>query len=462
LSSAKYLPLGLNTLEGSYTILQWINCACARYSWGNAAHTLVNDVYNNPIIYLQAAVPSRLPTTLAPIAPTAIPTIKPSATSTNRPTVPTVAPTAIPIAITGWYQYDASIGLSSAKYLSLGLNTLEGSYTILQWINCACARYSWGNAAHTLVNDVYNFPIIYLQATVPSGLPTIAPSAPTAISTIKPSSAPSVPVNAPTAAPVMSKAPTNVVLSYNLVHHGGKINAVPVVKLIFWGSSWVSAPGDKISGMDLFYKGWTGSGYANIQTEYSGTNGQVSSAINYQGYVVDGSAPTGIDTGTIINEVCAQISNPDPSGNGYYVVYTELKRGSAGYCGWHSYGSCKGVPVQFAFIFNLDGDSGCVSGSPPANPGWQMSTAVHAMAGVSAHELAEMITDPDVSSGWFDSSGMENGDKCAWTFAAANPVFSNGITWRIQGEWSNAAAIATTGYATNLNGATVYGCLGSA
>ena len=303
----------------------------------------------------------------------------------------------------------------------------------------------------------------------PSGKPSAKPSVkPSAKKTsvkpfVKPSRRPTTVASIVPSAPVMSKAPTNVVLPYNLEYNGGKISQVAVVKLIFWGSSWVSAPGDMIYGMDLFYKGWTGSGYANIQTEYSGTNGQVTNAINYQGYVVDSSTPTGIDQGIILNEVCAQISDPDPFGEGFYVVYTELKRGSAGYCGWHSYSYCGDIPVQFAFIFNLDGDSGCIAGSPPANPGWQMSNAVHALASVSAHELAEMVTDPDLITGWYDINGLENADKCAWTFADANQVFSNGITWRLHGEWSNAAAIAKTGYATShVDGETVYGCLGAA
>eukprot|EP01035_Chromulina_nebulosa_P030409 gene30409-40400_t len=229
--------------------------------------------------------------------------------------------------------------------------------------------------------------------------------------------------------------------------------------------------GDKIYGMDLFYKGWTGSSYSKIATQYSGPNGAVSGSITYGGYVVDSSTPTtATDTGTILNEVCAQIPNPDPSGNGYYVVYTERPRGTAGYCGWHSYGYCGNVLVQIAFIFNLDNDSDCGGTTSasliPVNAGWtmnsgRMSAGVHALAGVSAHELTEMITDPRLDA-WYDSTGEENADKCAWTFPPSNTLLANGITWRISGDWSNSAALAGTGYQTysysySLN---VYGCVG--
>jgi len=258
------------------------------------------------------------------------------------------------------------------------------------------------------------------------------------------------------------------------VNNGGVINKLPVVKLIFWGPSWSSAPGDKIYGMDLFYKGWSGSGYANIQTEYASSNGQVSNAISYGGYVIDSTTPAAgaPSTGTILSRVCAAITNPDPNGNGYYVVYTERPRGTAGYCGWHSYGYCGTKLVQIAVIFNLDNDSGCggttSTSSIPTNAGWtmnggKMSQGVHAIAGVSAHELAEMITDPRLDA-FMDSNGWENGDKCAWTFPPSNSLFSNGITWRIQGEWSNVAAATGTGYLAyeSSYGINVKGCLGSA
>jgi hypothetical protein len=57
-------------------------------------------------------------------------------------------------------------------------------------------------------------------------------------------------------------------------------------------------------------------------------------------------------------DVC-QIPDPDPSGNGYYAVYTEMKRGSANFCGWHIKSACNGISVQIAFFFKLDGDTSC-------------------------------------------------------------------------------------------------------
>jgi hypothetical protein len=55
------------------------------------------------------------------------------------------------------------------------------------------------------------------------------------------------------------------------------------------------------------------------------------------------------------------------------------------------------------------------------------------VANVTSHELSEGITDPR-SGGWFDSSGGENGDKCAWSFHN-DVTLSNHTTWKLQMEW---------------------------
>jgi hypothetical protein len=60
---------------------------------------------------------------------------------------------------------------------------------------------------------------------------------------------------------------------------------------------------------------------------------------------------------------------------------------------------------------------------------------------VAGHEMGETITDQFPSTGWLDSSGAENGDKCAWISsgqgAAADTTLSTG-TFAVQSLWSNA------------------------
>ncbi len=241
--------------------------------------------------------------------------------------------------------------------------------------------------------------------------------------------------------------------SANMTYHGGKIMPTANASAIFWGTSWPSYSGDKVSGMDSWYQGFGNSKYAKTSDEYTASNGQVGPTLTYYGHYIDGSASTGGgNTTTILNEVCKVITNPDSSGNGYYAVYTDTPRGNAGYCAWHSTGSCHGITVQFAFFFKLDGDAGC----DPGDTSGLHSQGLAAIANVSGHELSEARTDPGLNA-WYDSSGAENGDKCAWTFGAPLVTFSNGTEWKIQGEWSNAAYTAGTGYP---NSSGQKGCLG--
>lgn len=233
----------------------------------------------------------------------------------------------------------------------------------------------------------------------------------------------------------------------DMTYHGGVIMPTVNTTSIFWGTSWPSYSGDKISGMDLWYAGFGNSDYAKASDEYTGSNGTVGPTLQEANsstpHIIDGSASTGGgNTSTILAEVCKVITNPDPTGNGYYPVYTDTPRGRAGYCAWHSVGTCGGVRVQFAYFFKLDGDAGC----DPQDTSGLHSQGLAAIANVSGHELSEARTDPASPGAWYDSSGQENGDKCAWTFGVPLVTFSNGTQWKIQGEWSNAAYNAGTGY----------------
>jgi hypothetical protein len=228
-----------------------------------------------------------------------------------------------------------------------------------------------------------------------------------------------------------------------MTYHGGKILPTETTNAIFWGPSWSTSPGDKITGLDSWYIGHSNSNYAKTVDEYTGTNGQVGSTTSYQGHLIDTTtASGGGSTSAILAEVCKVIGVPDPSGNGYYPVYTDVPRGNANYCAYHSAGSCGGVPVQFAFFWKLDGDPGC----DPQDTTTGHSQGLAALANVTAHELSEARSDPASPGAWYDGSGAENGDKCAWTFNVPSVTLANGTRWKMQGEWSNAAYTNGTGY----------------
>lgn len=236
-----------------------------------------------------------------------------------------------------------------------------------------------------------------------------------------------------------------------LTLHGGNVLTQTVTQAIFWGN-W-SNPGDKISGIDSFFQGWGGSGMAGDSTEYYGTtNGQVTRTSTYLGHVIDSSAAPSkaLTTSGAVAEAC-KITNNNPDPNGVYFIYTSTGAGRVSYCAWHSWGTCSnGAPIQVAYMPNIDGIAGC----DPQSDVTSQSQGLAALANVTSHELSETITDPR-GTGWTDASGSENGDKCAWSFAH-DVTLSNGTTWKLQMEWSNAAYSAGTGYA-NTSGQK--GCL---
>lgn len=248
--------------------------------------------------------------------------------------------------------------------------------------------------------------------------------------------------------------------SNNLIYHGGPILPSVTVKAIFWGPSWITSPGDKISGMDKWYTyvgttgGNGGSAYEATVNEYTGGGQQVTSAIAYQGHAVDSSSvPKHLSTSAVLAEACKFVSS-SADAHAFYPVYVDRKRAGANYCAYHSWGSCNGTPIEFGFFFNLDGDAGC----DPQSTIKTESQGLAALANVSGHELSETRSDP-TGSGWYSSNGSENGDLCAWTFGGPFVKFLDGTNWKIQGNWSNVASNSTPpnqlGYTTSLG----HGCV---
>lgn len=111
------------------------------------------------------------------------------------------------------------------------------------------------------------------------------------------------------------------------------------------------------------------------------------------------------------------------------------------YCGWHTYTTLNSASIKYSFVGNATGPSlgSCAqqtASSPNGDPG------VDAMISVLAHELEEAVTDPQLNA-WYDRSGYENADKCAWTFGTMSKatngsnynVSFGGRQWLIQRNW---------------------------
>ena len=88
------------------------------------------------------------------------------------------------------------------------------------------------------------------------------------------------------------------------------------------------------------------------------------------------------------------------------------------YCGWHTFTTALNTaktPVKYAFVGNANR---CLASCAPQSTSPNNNAGVDGMISVIAHELEEIVTDPQLNA-WYDSTGNENGDKCAWTFGSS-------------------------------------------
>ena len=129
---------------------------------------------------------------------------------------------------------------------------------------------------------------------------------------------------------------------------------------------------------------------------------------------------------------------------------------TAAYCAYHSTSTRSAVYANMAYPV-YDSPVGFTCGSdarfpteesPNGNP--DADTEVSPLS----HEINESITDPDTETGWYDSSGNENGDDCAYIFgrtAGATGAYYNQVIngghFLTQEEFSNKVFNSTAGAA---------------
>ena len=138
-----------------------------------------------------------------------------------------------------------------------------------------------------------------------------------------------------------------------------------------------------------------------------------------------------------------------------FFVYTSTGEGSCfdatssscaytQYCAYHGYFLSGSTPVVYANMPYADPNYCYSSLHGQTSP--NNDIPADAAANVSSHELTEAITDPELNA-WYDSSGNEIGDICAWNFGLtftwdgglANQMW-NGHFYTLQTEYDNHAA----------------------
>ncbi len=141
-------------------------------------------------------------------------------------------------------------------------------------------------------------------------------------------------------------------------------------------------------------------------------------------------------------ESCFNAGSTTTSANSCTINYQP----SAAYCAYHSEDSSNAVYANMPFpIYSSGTGFSCGSEinfgtveSPNANPDADVEISP------SSHEISEAVTDPDTSTGWYDASGYEIGDECAYIYGAtsgsAGKLYNqtiNGGHFLTQEEFSN-------------------------
>ena len=239
--------------------------------------------------------------------------------------------------------------------------------------------------------------------------------------------------------------------SNGINYHGGPVILGTTNVYYIWYGDWSGNTATTI--LTNLASSIGGSRYFNINTTYyNGSNVHVSNSVHYAGSTTDSySQGTALSDGQIQTIVANAIGSangvPKDTNAVYFVLTSADVNATSGfctqYCGWHTHGTIAGSDIKYSFVGNPDR---CPSACEAQTTGPNGNAGADGMASIISHELEEAVTDPDLNA-WYDRRGMENADKCAWTFGttstASNGSLFNvtlgGSNYLIQRNWVNAS-----------------------
>lgn len=254
----------------------------------------------------------------------------------------------------------------------------------------------------------------------------------------------------------------------NLAYGGGNIVSDPKIYIVYWGNQWgtgstvTNDPSGEAALQLSFFQHAYGSGdtWSNSVTQYcqgvavgttqcgsSGTHVGHPASNPVAGTWLDSSvkAPAKPGQSAIAAEAQRAAAHFGVSGDNVQII-VDAAHGvvpsgfKTQYCAWHSNTTVNGADLPYTNMpYVSDAGAGCganfvATGSSGVNG------ATEGVTIVGGHEYAETVTDPAPSSGWVDSAGAENGDKCAWVSSgqgASAIVSMNGANFAAQSLWSN-------------------------
>jgi Phosphate-induced protein 1 conserved region len=220
----------------------------------------------------------------------------------------------------------------------------------------------------------------------------------------------------------------------NISYHGGPVMGVPTVYLIWYGNWNQSNGSDTPAGQaivnDLLH-GLNDSAYYQTNASYAGVGGSYSVGASFADNYSQGSRLSDQRVANIVSNAMNSGKLPKDSNGIYFVLTSSDVSESSGfcsrYCGWHTYGTLSGTNIKYSFVGNANR---CLNACSAQTTGPNGNAGVDGMVSVIAHELEETNTDPNLNA-WYDSSGAEDADKCAWTFGQSLSTTSTGAFYNM-------------------------------
>lgn len=225
-----------------------------------------------------------------------------------------------------------------------------------------------------------------------------------------------------------------------ITYAGGALISHPNIYLIWYGN-WNQTNGsDTPEGQQIvrdFANSIGGSNYFMINTTYAAGGQTITGFSTFVKETTDaysrGSRLRDSDILTIVNSAINSAKLPYDTSGVYFVLSSSDVNETSGfctkYCGWHTAATPTAGHVRYSFVGNA---SRCLNACAAQTVSPNGNAGVDGMISVIAHELEEATTDADPRSGWTDSNGSENADKCAWTFGQTQYTATNGSTYNMQ------------------------------
>lgn len=236
--------------------------------------------------------------------------------------------------------------------------------------------------------------------------------------------------------------------SGDLSYGGGKLLESVDVNTLYWGSNVANQ-----SSLEDFYSMIVDSSYMGIVAEYATSSYPITRGQHGVSVTVASGPTDGVTDSDIRAELETLITAgtlPAPGSNSLYMVHlppgvnaydSNGAKSCTVWCGYHySYTRANGSAVYYAVVVDMN-NNGCSKGcgynkDDCGVTGCDYGSSLDRTTAVASHELAEAVTDPNGSNGWYASHGEEIADLC-------NRNTHSYHGYRVQRLWSNYSGACT-------------------